>query len=139
MTDRELINVLKTYKQLTPEIATIIAERMEQLIALVENGQSAIDTNKKLSEKLIRAIRDLKKALNNEEDTCELCAHYIECKGKECERYFEFNEVTDENGKVIPWKGDCLELNWGDCPMQDDKPCKECFHMDKFVWRGEIK
>ena len=138
MTDRELINILKTYKQLTPEIATIIAERMEQLIALAENGQSAMDTNKRLSKTLVMAIEDIKTALHKE-DTCELCVHYIECKGKECEKYFEFNEAIDEKGNVIPWKGDCLELNWGDCPMQDDKPCKECFHMDKFIWRGETK
>lgn len=138
MTDKELITKLKDY-DLSPEIATIIAERMKQLIALAENGQSAIDTNKKLSEKLIMAIEDLKKVLNNEEDTCKLCVHYIECKGKECKKYSEFNEAIDENGKVIPWKGDCLELNWGDCPMQDDKPCKDCFNMDKFMWRGEEK
>lgn len=137
MTDRELINILKTYKQLTPEVANIIAERMEQLIALAENGQSAIDTNKRLSKKLTMALGDLKIALKNNEDTCQLCKHYVICEGKDCNKFFEFDEVTDENGKVYPWKGDCLELNWGDCPMQEDKPCKECFHMDKFVWRGE--
>ena len=135
MTDKVLIKKLKNY-DLSPETTKIIAERMEQLIALAENGQSVMDTNKRLSKKLMIAIEDIKKAINKE-NTCELCVHYIECKGKKCEKYIEFNEAIDENGKTTSWKGDCLDLNWGDCPMQDDKPCKDCFNMDKFIWRGE--
>ena len=56
-TDKELVGILRNYAQaytsdkrynFDPEFALIIANRMEQLIALAENGQSAIDTNKRL-------------------------------------------------------------------------------------------
>jgi hypothetical protein len=60
MGDKKMIEALRDYARtytggkpydLNPGLAFMIANRMEQLIALAENGQSAIDTNKKLAEK----------------------------------------------------------------------------------------
>ena len=65
MTDKEMIEALRDYaKEYTsgkpygfnPGLALMIANRMEQLIALAENGQSAIDTNMRLIEKLKQEI-----------------------------------------------------------------------------------
>lgn len=56
--NKNLIEMLRNYAEtrgsynFDPGIALMIANRMEQLMALAENGQSAIDTNKRLSEKL---------------------------------------------------------------------------------------
>ena len=61
MTDREMIEALRDYARtytsgkpygFNPGLALMIANRMEQLIALVENGQSAIDTNQRLVKEL---------------------------------------------------------------------------------------
>lgn len=136
MTDKELIKKLKDC-DLTPETTSDIAKRMEQLIALNENGQSAIDTNKRLTNKLQMALDDMK-SLIQDDGYCKLCVHFVECKGNKCSGYFEYNEVTDENGKVIPWKGDCRDFSWGDCPLQEDKPCRNCKNASEFKWRGDV-
>ena len=63
MDDKDLIKILKDYVQtctddkhydFNPGAALIIANRMEQLIALAENGQSALNTNKILSEYIMK-------------------------------------------------------------------------------------
>lgn len=63
MDDKDLIKILKDYVQtctgdkhydFNPVAALIIANRMEQLIALAENGQSALDTNKILSDYIMK-------------------------------------------------------------------------------------
>ena len=65
MTDKEMIEALRDYaKEYTsgkpygfnPGLALMIANRMEQLVALAENGQSAIDTNQRLV-KLLNKIK----------------------------------------------------------------------------------
>ena len=69
MTDRQMIESLRDYARtytsgkpysLNPGLALMIANRMEQLVALAENGQSAIDTNMRLSEKLIQMKNETK-------------------------------------------------------------------------------
>lgn len=61
MTDRQMIEALRRYARaytdgkpygLNPGLALMIANRMEQLIALAENGQSAINTNQQLVEQI---------------------------------------------------------------------------------------
>lgn len=72
MNDKELIKALRDYAQacvsdkhydFNPGLALIIANRMEQLTALAENGQSAIDTNRRLTECFVELQPQLDEAI----------------------------------------------------------------------------
>lgn len=138
MKDKELIKKLKEYN-LTPEITHEIATRIEQLITLSQNGQSAIDTNKRLANKLQMALNDMKQLIQDD-DFCKLCAHFVECKGKDCPEYTSGIGGTNvKTGQEYPdFKWDCRDFSWGDCPLQEDKPCRNCKNASDFVWRGDI-
>lgn len=144
MTDKKMIESLRDYTRtytsgkpysLNPGLALMIANRMEQLVSLAENGQSAIDTNRRLTEKLAQMETDFKTAITND-DYCSICKHYIPCKGKECDCYIEGEGAEDEKGNYISLKWTCQDFNWGDCPKMDDVPCKECKIISHLVWRG---
>ena len=148
MTDKQLIKILRDYTKayidgkpyyINPGLALMIANRVEQLVALVENGQSAIDTNQRLAGKLVEIENDFKKAITAD-DYCSICKNYIPCKGKECDCYVEGKGATDEKGNYIDWSWTCMDFNYGDCPKMDDVPCKDCKIISHFIWRGnEIK
>ena len=147
ISDKKLIEMLKQYAKsynngepygFNPGLALIIANRMEQLITLAENGQSAIETSQILAEKLQAAVADIKQAISGD-DHCLLCAHYVPCLGKECDSYTEGDKLIDEKGKYISWKWTCQDFDWGDCPKMDVLPCKNCDFVSDFVWRGNQK
>lgn len=144
MTDKKMIESLRDYARtytsgkpysLNPGFALMIANRMEQLITLAENGQSAIDTNKKLAKKLIKMEIDFKEAITND-DYCSICGHFIPCKGTECDCYEEGRGMTDDKGNYCDHRWTCMDFDWGDCPKMDNVPCKECKIMSHFIWRG---
>lgn len=151
MTDKELINYLKDYAKsstsgapyvFNPGLALIIANRMEQLVSLAENGQSAIDTNQRLvahidnlKTQLNGAIEDIKTVFNTD-DVCLLCKHYIKCEGKDCECYMSGYGLEDENGNYIPWSWSCIDFNFGECSKLKNTPCNGCDFINNFEWRG---
>lgn len=67
-----------------PGLALMIANRMEQLIALAENGQSAIDTNQRLCEKLKMYIdENYYSILPKETLIYNIQYHLLKCNTKE--------------------------------------------------------
>lgn len=151
MDDKILIKALRNYAQayvddqyydFNPGFALMIANRMEQLIALSENGQSAIDTNQRLAENITElqsqldaAVNDIKVALNTD-DNCLLCKHYIKCEDESCNCYVSGYGCTDEKGHYMDWHWSCEDFNWGECPKLENTPCNGCDFVNHFEWRG---
>lgn len=150
MDDKELIKLLRDYAQayvndnhydFNPGVALMIANRMEQLIALAENGQSAIDTNQRLTT----YISDLKTQCNDvfvklalkTNNICSFCKHNTPCKGKECDDYCEGKGLEDENGNYIDVSWTCEDFDWASCPKMIHTPCNKCGSYDNFEWNGE--
>ena len=152
MADEEIVRALRDYAQacisdkhynFNPGLALMIANRIEQLIALSENGKSAIDTNqrlvayiKELQLKLENANKDINLAISTD-DYCLLCKHYIKCNGEECDCYEEGVGCTDENGNYFDLKWTCKDFNWGECPKMENTPCNGCDFVNNFEWRGK--
>lgn len=152
MDDKELIKALRDYAHnyindnsydFNPGLALMVADRMEQLIALAENGQSAIDTNKRLVKhidnlqaQLDMAIEDIKVALNTD-DICSLCEHYIKCEGEDCKYYMSGYGLKDEKGNYIHWPWSCEDFTWGECPKLENTPCNGCDFTNNFKWHGK--
>lgn len=106
--------------------------------ALAQNGQSAIDTNKRLSKKLNAAIEDIKTAIDSD-DVCSFCKHDVFCQGEKCDKYIEGRGMTfEKTGQYIDEKWTCMDFEYGTCPKLEDTPCNGCFDNDMsgFEWKG---
>ena len=85
--------------------------------------------------------------VRNTEDLCSYCSNYIECKEEECSKYENFGGagfILDSEGEQIStefsYDTTCCDLDYGDCPMMENSPCKDCFENDMrgFIWNGVI-
>ena len=60
------------------------------------------------------------------DDICLYCKHEIKCAGEDCSKYLSGNGMYDKFGKFIDWKWDCMEFDYGTCPMMESAPCSHC-------------
>lgn len=111
---------------------------------LVLNGESAIETNKILTQRIAKlilerdeAIEDIKKAIVSD-DICVYCKNHHDCEEKDCGEYFDGQGVTDKDGEEFDWKWSCEDFNWGECPKLRNTPCNGCMQNDfsGFEWHG---
>lgn len=111
---------------------------------LVLNGESAIETNKALTQKIAKlvierndAIEDIKRAITDE-DLCTYCKNNLICEGKNCSERIEGHNVMDENGEELDMEWSCEDFDWGECPKLQNTPCNGCLQggSSGFEWRG---
>jgi hypothetical protein len=124
------------------------AKKLEQLQALVQNEQSAIETNQYLVKRISTlmeerdgAIKDLQKLAASTAEICEYCEYDNPCQGEDCECYIEGLGMEDEQGKYYDWKWSCMDFDFGTCPMLENTPCNGCVQNDcnHFRWKGITK
>ena len=115
--------------------------KLEKQIALEQNEQSAIETNKLLVKKLETAKQAIKELAMNSELVCEYCKYNIPCLAEECEHYVEGVGMHDENGKYFDWKWSCMDFDFGTCKKFENTPCNGCFSNEDLhvEWNGKAK
>lgn len=105
---------------------------------LVQNGQSAIETNKQLAKRLNAAVEDIKKAIDSD-DICSFCKYNTPCQGEKCDQYIEGKGMKlEKTGQYIDKKWTCMDFDYGTCPKLEYGSCNRCFenNMKGFKWRG---
>jgi hypothetical protein len=121
------------------------ANEIVRLQALADNGQSALDTNKRLIKHIAQlqseldvAFKTIRELALHSEDTCQYCKYDTPCKGDKCECFIEGVGMTDEQDKYYNIKWTCMDFNYGECPMLENTPCNECVQNDfgHFEWKG---
>lgn len=110
-------------------------EEFEKYKSLAQNGQSAIETNKQLSEKILVLLEDIKRLATNSEDGCNYCKYNQPCKGKDCEYYTEGVGLTDEDGNYVNWHWTCKDFDYGTCKKLENTPCNGCNFSNNWEWR----
>ena len=81
-----------------------LKEELDKYKKLAENGQSAIETNKLLTEKFNKLLKLTKQFLREKDDldSCMYCKHYIECRKQKCPYYEEGIGMEDDKGNKYP-------------------------------------
>lgn len=122
------------------------ATKLEQLQALAQNGQSAIETNQYLVKRIAELIeerdtvvKDLHKLASQCGDLCEYCEHNKPCLGEDCEHYICGIGMKDENGTYYDQKWTCMDFTFGTCAMLENTPCNQCIQNNgsHFTWKGK--
>lgn len=120
-----------------------LEEQIKKYKALAENGQSAIETNKLLTEKFNKLLKLTKQFLRegNDADGCMYCKHYIECRTQKCPYYEEGVGMEDDKGNKYPnMKWTCMDFNYGECRRYEEDGntfCKDCKNMSNWEWNEE--
>lgn len=116
-----------------------LKEELDKYKKLAENGQSAIETNKLLTEKFNRLLKLTKQILREYDfNGCLYCKHYIECKEQKCPCYEEGIGMEDDKGNKYPdMKWTCMDFNYGECRRYEEEGntfCKDCKNMLNWEW-----
>ena len=83
----------------------------------------------------------------NAYNICRYCSNDVECKGKECDKYEDYDKVgtlmyEDGTEKELSFKysNTCMDLDVGSCPLLINTPCHNCIenNMIGFSWNGVI-
>ena len=112
-----------------------LKEELDKYKKLAENGQSAIETNKLLTEKFNKLLNLTKQFLREKDDPngCMYCKHYIECRKQKCPCYEEGVGMEDDRGNKYPdMKWTCMDFNYGECRRYEEDGntfCKDCKSM----------
>ena len=121
------------------------AIKLDQLQALAQTGQSAIETNQYLIERISvltkerdAAVKDLQDIAFKLADLCEYCEHNKPCLGEDCEHYMCGVGMEDESGKYYDEQWTCMDFDFGTCEMLSNTPCNKCIQNNgnHFSWRG---
>lgn len=120
-----------------------LEEQIKKYKELAENGQSAIETNKLLTEKFNKLLKLTKQFIREEDDPdgCMYCKHYIECREQKCPCYEEGIGMEDDKGnKYFDTKWTCMDFNYGECRRYEEEGntfCKDCKNMSNWEWNEE--
>ena len=114
-------------------------KELEKYITLASNGQSAIETNKLLTEKFNKLLKFTKQALFDPDiDHCKFCKHFINCEKEKCPYHEEGTGMEDDKGNKYPdMKWTCMDFNYGTCRKYEEEgnaDCRTCKNGSNWEW-----
>lgn len=145
MTTNEIIKELKDFPNSKLDLKILLTEtanKLSQLQQLIDDqtNDHYVDTLDFYADRCHKLEEDFHELVMKSANICDYCKHNTECKGKDCPKYISGKGCIDENGKELPdWEWDCMDFDFGTCPMLEDTPCNDCIKNDNkgFEWIGE--
>ena len=135
--DRLIEEAANAPEELSEENKRLRIDLIMQM-ALAQNGQNTIESNKQLTKKFEALLRDFKEFILNTDNPCKYCKHNQPCLRKECGSYIKGKEAWDHKGCKSDWEWDCMDFTFGECPKLENTPCNGCIKNNRqgFEWKG---